>query len=318
MDLNLQYWNEGQSFFQRFLQWVDLLDPTVLLSSKAEILNSRTFLQNYGQTLKIPDEDKKVKEAWKLSLTSVHPDTGNILPTVFRPPALLPIVAPLAIATLIPHKGVKPALFWQLLFQSYTAGFNFANGNASFKEGKNPVKQIFFVFGAVSYTACMGIIPQIMMNRYKLNSPLMQTFLRKIVPVPLFACLSAFNVAAVRASDLENGIEVLDKNGNVVGVSQKAGRKAVEETALSRGVLMGTVAAIPELLISLLRRTQFLRLSPFAQAPIRHMITALVLGLMMPVSFSLFQPTGKIQREKLELNIQSVTQETELYYNRGL
>ncbi|XP_064418903.1 sideroflexin-4 isoform X2 [Latimeria chalumnae] len=295
MDLNLQYWNEGQSFFQRFLQWVDLLDPTVLLSSKAEILNSRTFLQNYGQTLKIPDEDKKVKEAWKLSLTSVHPDTGNILPTVFRPPALLPIVAPLAIATLIPHKGVKPALFWQLLFQSYTAGFNFANGNASFK-----------------------IIPQIMMNRYKLNSPLMQTFLRKIVPVPLFACLSAFNVAAVRASDLENGIEVLDKNGNVVGVSQKAGRKAVEETALSRGVLMGTVAAIPELLISLLRRTQFLRLSPFAQAPIRHMITALVLGLMMPVSFSLFQPTGKIQREKLELNIQSVTQETELYYNRGL
>lgn len=41
----------------------------------------------------------------------------------------------------------------------------------------------------------------------------------------LSAIASAFNVAVVRGSEFEKGVEVTDKNGNVVGISQAAGTK---------------------------------------------------------------------------------------------
>uniref|UniRef100_UPI00398F4327 sideroflexin-4 n=1 Tax=Pristiophorus japonicus TaxID=55135 RepID=UPI00398F4327 len=320
MDVDVgQRSREGQSFFHRFLQWLDILDPTTLLASNKEIENAQTRLQSSPPSLKEMMKDKKIKEALKLTLSSVHPDTGDLLPTVFRASAFTPFAAPLAIAMLLPHKGMKTAVFWQFLFQSYSAGYNLANRNkTTCKDEKIPLKQVLLLVGSVSYTTCLGVFPQFVMHRYGLNSPGMYTLFRKILPVPVLAVASAFNVATVRGFEFEKGIEVADRNGNVVGISQIAGTKAVKETALSRAVLIGTTAAAPNMLVSYLQRTNFIRRYPLALAPIRHIITALVLGLMVPVSFSLYPQTGKINRSSLEPLIQSATTENELYYNKGL
>lgn len=40
--------------------------------------------------------------------------------------------------------------------------------------------------------------------------------------------MSAFTAAVVRSPEFENGIEVMDRNGKVVGVSRKAGEKVGE------------------------------------------------------------------------------------------
>lgn len=48
--------------------------------------------------------------------------------------------------------------------------------------------------------------------------------------------MSAFTVAVVRSPEFENGIEVMDRNGKVVGVSQKAGEKVGEEVEASLGL----------------------------------------------------------------------------------
>ncbi|KAK1166322.1 sideroflexin-4 [Acipenser oxyrinchus oxyrinchus] len=314
---HLQYWRrEGQSFFQRLFHWVDILDPSSLLASDGEIKNSRSLLESKEQANK---DELKVKEAWKLSLSSVHPDTGSVLPLVFRPPAFLPVAAPLVIATLLPHKGVKPALFWQFLFQSYSAGFNYVNRNAtSCKDERIPLKQVLLFVSSVSYATCAGVLPQLAMNRYGLNSPAMQSLFRRIVPVPLFASLSALSVLVVRGEEFENGIEVVDSTGNVVGVSQTAGMKAVKETAISRAALIGTTAAVPNVIVSFLQRTSFIKRSPLVLAPFRHITTALVLGLMIPISFSLFPQAGKVTKEDLDAHIQAATTEPELYYHRGL
>uniref|UniRef100_A0A8C3H5B3 Sideroflexin 4 n=1 Tax=Chrysemys picta bellii TaxID=8478 RepID=A0A8C3H5B3_CHRPI len=224
MDVNLQFWStEGKSFFQRFLHWADILDPTVLLNSNKKIEKSRLLLQTNAQTLQEPLQDKKVKEAWKLSLSSVHPGTGEIIPLVFRPPAFLPLATPLLFASLLPHRGAKQAIIWQFLFHAYTVGFTIANGNATVKaeETALPQKQLLMCTGAVSYSACMGAFPYFVMTQHKLSGP-MQTFFKRILPIPLLACLSVFNVMIVRGTEYENGIEVMDKNGKVIGVSQKS------------------------------------------------------------------------------------------------
>ncbi|XP_032636662.1 sideroflexin-4 [Chelonoidis abingdonii] len=324
MDVNLQFWStEGRSFFQRFLHWTDILDPTVLLKSNEEIEKSRLLLQTSAQTLQEPLRDKTVNEAWKLSLSSVHPGTGEIIPRVFRPPAFLPLATPLFFASLLPHGGAKQAFIWQFLFHTYTAGFTIANGNATAKAEetalpqKLPQKQLLMCTGAVSYAAFMGAVPHYIGSQSRLSGP-MQVFFRKILPIPLLVYLSAFTVMIVRGTERENGIEVMDKNGKVIGVSQKAGNKAVQDTALSRAALFGTAGIISDSLLYFVKRTNFLLRNPHALTPLRVLMTVSTLGALLPVSFSVFPQLGEIKRDDLEKEILSSTEETELFYNRGV
>ncbi|KAF1376002.1 hypothetical protein PFLUV_G00226040 [Perca fluviatilis] len=314
MDPNLLYWkSQGQSVLSRLQIWVNLLDPTHLLSSDAEIQEARSLLGG-GENLNIKDG-----QALALSLSSVHADSGAVLPLVFRPAALLPISAPLVVASFLPHSSVKHALFWQFLLQSYSAGFNHANRNSSSEQSKmRSLKQLLLIAGAVSYATCAGALPQIVINRLGVRSAPIQTFFRSILPIPLSAALAAFNVLIVRSEESETGIQVFDSNGNPVGLSKAAGEKAVRETALSRAALFGTTAAVPNLLVLLIKRTRLFQKNSLLAAPLRHISVAFVLGLMIPVSFSLFPQLGTIRTENVEEQLQAAADSRQLYYHRGL
>ncbi|CAN9500090.1 unnamed protein product [Ophioblennius macclurei] len=314
MDPNLLYWRaEGKSFLSRLLTWFDLLDPTLLLASDAEVQKAHTLL---GREEKLGKEDES---AVTLSLSSVHADSGAPLPLVFRPPAVFPISGPLVLASLLPHSSVKPALLWQLLLQSYCAGFNFAHRNSSSEQGaKTSLRQLLLMAGTVSYTACAGALPQIFINRLNVRSPPVLSFFRTALPIPLSAALAFFNVFTVRNEETESGIQVFDHQGNLVGVSKAAGKQAVRETALSRAALFGMTAALPNLLLLLLRRWRLFQRNSLLTAPVRHVSTALVLGLMLPVSFSLFPQLGTIKREKLEEELKAAAAGGHLFYHRGL
>ncbi|XP_062851328.1 sideroflexin-4 isoform X2 [Trichomycterus rosablanca] len=254
-----------------------------------------------------------------LSLTSVHADTGALIHPVFRPHAFLPISVPLVVASFVPHKGVPPALFWHFLLQGYSAGFNHANRNkTTTTENKTTLKQSVLIMGTVAYSTVAGALPQIILQRLQLSSVSAQAFCRSVLPIPLSACLAAFSVLVVRSEESENGIKVFDSNGNLVGTSKEAGSKAVRETAISRATLFGTTATVPILLLFLLKRAKFVQRNPMLFAPVRHISTAVVLGLMIPVSFSLFPQVGKIKTEYVEKELQTSTNDMELFYHRGL
>ncbi|XP_069546042.1 sideroflexin-4 [Brachyistius frenatus] len=314
MDPNLFQWKtQGQSFLGRLQTWVHLLDPTLLLSSDAEIRKAHASIAS-GEKL-----DKKDEPARILALSSVHADAGAPLPLVFRPPALLPISGPLFVASLLPHSSVKPALFWQFLLQSYSAGFNYANRNSSTEpDKKTSLRQLLLVAGTVSYATCGGALPQIFISRLGVRSPPVQTFFRSILPIPLSAALAFFSVFTVRSEETERGIQVFDDDGNPVGISKAAGEKAVMETALSRAALFGATAALPNLLVLLLKRTRFFQRNSLLVAPSRHISAALALGLMIPVSFSLFPQLGTVKREELEEELQAGAAGRQLFYHRGL
>ncbi|XP_028280086.1 sideroflexin-4 isoform X2 [Parambassis ranga] len=314
MDPNLLFWKrEGQSFLRRLQTWVNLLDPTHLLSSDDEVQKARTLLES-GESL-----NAEVDPAVTLALSSVHADSGNTLPIVFRPPAVFPISAPLVVASLLPHNRVRHALFWQFLLQSYNAGFNFANRNSSSEQKKKmSLTQLLLVTGTVSYATCAGALPQIFMYRLGIRSPPVQTFFRSILPVPLCAALAFLSVQTIRSEEADNGIQVFDYNGNPLGLSKAAGEKAVRETALSRAAMFGVTAGIPSVLVMLLQRTRLFQRNSLLVAPFRHISVAVILGLMIPVSFSLFPQLGTIKREELEEELQAAAVGQQLFYHRGL
>ncbi|NXY15318.1 SFXN4 protein, partial [Atrichornis clamosus] len=209
--------------------------------------------------------------------------------------------------------------FLQFVFHAYTTGFTLVNGNGTPKAEEYSIQQKQFLLGltATSYAACVGALPLAFMNRYALKSSLMQLIVRKLLPPPLLGFTSGFTVAMVRSPEFENGIEVMDRNGKVVGVSKKAGEKAVMETALSRAVLFGTTFFLPEVLMYFVQRAKFVK-NPRALGPVRTFVMMSTLAGMLPVSFSMFPQCGEIKRADLEPEILSSTEETELFYHRGI
>uniref|UniRef100_A0A3B5LAD2 Sideroflexin 4 n=1 Tax=Xiphophorus couchianus TaxID=32473 RepID=A0A3B5LAD2_9TELE len=223
------------------------------------------------------------------------------------------------VASLLPHSGVKAALFWQFLLQSYNAGFSYVHRNSSTeKEKKTSLQQLLLIVGTVSYTTCAGALPQIFIDRLRIRNPPLQTLCRSILPIPLSAVLAFVNVLTVRHQETETGIQVFDCNGNPAGVSKAAASKAVWETALSRAVLFGTTAAVPNLLVLFLQKRGFFQRNSLLMAPCRHISAALVLGTMIPVSFSLFSPAGTINRDSVEEELQAGASGQTLFYHRGL
>ncbi|NXK04821.1 SFXN4 protein, partial [Herpetotheres cachinnans] len=160
-------------------------------------------------------------------------------------------------------------------------------------------------------------LPLIFMNRYTLKSSLTQLVIKKLLPASLLGLMTAFTVVVVRSPEFENGIEVMDRNGKVVGVSQKAGKKAVKETAWSRAVLFGTTFFLPSVLTYFVERAKVVK-TPRALASVRMLMITSVLAGMLPVSLSMFPQCGEIKRADLEPEILSSTEETELFYNRGI
>ncbi|NXC00469.1 SFXN4 protein, partial [Orthonyx spaldingii] len=319
MDANLRFWRaEGQSFFQRFLLWADALDPLLLLKSSKEIKRTRLLIQTNEKTLSEPTQNNQTKQAFLLSLSSVHPDTDKIIPVLFRAPAFMPITLPLVIVSSVQHQA-KHSFFWQFVFHTYTTAFTLINGNGTPKSEEYSLrqKQMVLGLGAVSYSACVGALPLMFMNRYALKSPLVQLVVRKLLPAPLFGLTSAFTVTMVRSPEFDNGIHVMDRNGKVVGVSKKAGEKAVMETALSRAVLFGTAFFLPEVFMYFVQRARFVK-NPRALPPVRMFVVMSVLAGMLPISFSMFSQCGEIKRADVEPEILASTEETEFFYNRGI
>ncbi|XP_029416608.1 sideroflexin-4 isoform X3 [Nannospalax galili] len=291
MEPNLRFGiSERQSFFRRFLQWMDLLDPVNLFISIGSIEKSRQLLFTTEDASKHYLDNRRIKDAWNRSLSTVHPDSSKLIPTLFRPAAFLPVTAPVVIMSMMPAKGMNSMVLPQVCLYGYNTAFTITNGNASY------------------------LIPHMVQMKY----PLENFWLKKALPVVFLAQVSGMNVFACRSFERVRGIEVMDKEGRVIGYSRKAGRKAVRDTAISRAVLFGTSALVPEVTIYFLKRTQFFPLTPLSLKMARVSFTLLIMGLMVPASFGMFPQVGQIQCSKLEEEIQSSTEETELFYNRGV
>ncbi|XP_038429020.1 sideroflexin-4-like [Canis lupus familiaris] len=311
MEPNVRFWiAERQSFIQRFLQWTELLDPTNLVVSVEKIEKSRQLLLT-NEDASIRDlEDPRIKEAWKRSLSTVHPDSSKLIPVPFRPAALLPFTAPMIFFSMLSVKSLKSLILPQISFYTYTTAFNIVNGNASYN--RHLYESLLLGTGVIASSSFFGLFPCLL--QLQLNNAL----LKRALPIIFLTHISAVNVVAVRSLEPIRGIEVMDKEGHVMGYSRKAGTKAVRDTASSRVVLYGTSAFIPEVFSHYFVRTQFFRQHPWSLWTFKLACTVLVMGLMVPVSFSIFPQIERIQCSELEKEIQSATEDTELFYHRGV
>uniref|UniRef100_A0A2K5QPR6 Sideroflexin 4 n=1 Tax=Cebus imitator TaxID=2715852 RepID=A0A2K5QPR6_CEBIM len=251
-------------------------------------------------------EDQRIQEAWKRSLSTVHPDSSNLIPNLFRP------AGELVFFSMMPPKGIASMILPKVYLYAYLTAFSIINGNRSYT--CHPLERSFLGVAAFASSSFIGLIPNFIQMRFSLNT----FFMKRIVPAAVHGQVSGMNVFTSRSLETTKGIAVMDKEGHVLGHSKIAGQKAIRETTVSRGVLLGTSALIPEVFTVFFKRTPFSRTNAGSLWIWKLACTVASMGLMLPISFSLFPQVGRIQCSQLEEDIQSLTEETELFYHRGL
>ena len=294
-----------------------MIDPRTLFTSEARLQASIKLLEDYKNN-KLPEgiTNKELWEAQKVKQAIIHPDTGEKIFMPFRMSGFVPFGSPIVTGLLLPNLTYPQMIFWQWLNQSHNACVNYSNRNAS-----KPTPTSRFVLGYMgAVTSAVGIALSLsaLIKRANNLSPAMKLMVQKFVPFPAVATASTCNVLLMRNSELTEGIEVFDKDENVVGTSKIAAKKALKETAITRMFLPAPILLIPPVVMTFFEKMAFLKNNPRLHLPLNATVTTLSFGFALPVAIALFPQVSSVASDDLEPEIQASTAQTTLYYNKGL
>lgn len=305
------------TFSGRLRHFFDVVDPRTLFTSETKLQESIKLLDDFKEGRLSPDvTNKQLWEAQKIKQAIIHPDTGEKIFMPFRMSGFVPFGTITVTGLLLPNQSFAQMIFWQWLNQSHNACVNYANRNAS-----KPTPVSRFVQGYVgAVTAAVGIAVSLnsLLQRADKFSPAKKMLVQRFIPYPAVATASTLNSVLMRHHELREGIEVVDDQGNVVGTSVVAARRAVMETAITRFFLPAPILVIPPIVMTWLEKKEFLRRWPRLHLPIQAAVCTLCFGLALPVSIAIFPQTTEIGVDQLEPEFREKTARKTLFYNKGL
>ncbi|XP_068799944.1 sideroflexin-5 isoform X4 [Struthio camelus] len=274
------------------------LSRRLLLWARAEqsrLKEAVQLLEDYKHgTLPPGVTNKELWGAQKIKQAIIHPDTNETIFMPFRMSGYIPFGTPIVVGLLLPNQTLASTVFWQWLNQSHNACVNYANRNAT-KVGLN-----------------------VLVQRANKFTPATRLLIQRFVPFPAVASANICNVVLMRHTELEEGIDVLDNNGNLVGSSRIAAKHALLETALTRVVLPMPILVLPPIIMSILEKTSLLRSRPRMILPVQSLVCLAAFGLALPLAISLFPQMSEIETSRLEPEIALATTSKTVVYNKGL
>uniref|UniRef100_A0AAA9S8S8 Sideroflexin 5 n=1 Tax=Bos taurus TaxID=9913 RepID=A0AAA9S8S8_BOVIN len=283
------------SFFGRFRHFLDIIDPRTLFVTERRLREAVQLLEDYKHgTLHPGVTNEQLWSAQKIKQAILHPDTNEKIFMPFRMSGYIPFGTPIVVGLLLPNQTLASTVFWQWLNQSHNACVNYANRNAT-KVGLNVLVQ--------------------KANKF---TPATRLLVQRFVPFPAVASANICNVVLMRYGELEEGIDVLDGDGNLVGSSKIAARHALLETALTRVVLPMPILVLPPIVMSMLEKTALLQARPRLLLPVQSLVCLAAFGLALPLAISLFPQMSEIETSQLEPEIAQATSSRTVVYNKGL
>uniref|UniRef100_A0A8C7A6G8 Sideroflexin 5 n=1 Tax=Neovison vison TaxID=452646 RepID=A0A8C7A6G8_NEOVI len=283
------------SFYGRFRHFLDIIDPRTLFVTERRLREAVQLLEDYKHgTLRPGVTNEQLWSAQKIKQAILHPDTNEKIFMPFRMSGYIPFGTPIVVGLLLPNQTLASTVFWQWLNQSHNACVNYANRNAT-KVGLNVLVQ--------------------KANKF---TPATRLLVQRFVPFPAVASANICNVVLMRYGELEEGIDVLDGDGNLVGSSKIAARHALLETALTRVVLPMPILVLPPIVMSMLEKTALLQARPRLLLPVQSLVCLAAFGLALPLAISLFPQMSEIETSQLEPEIARATSSRTVVYNKGL
>jgi len=309
---------DQSTFWGRVRHFRSITDMRTLLATSETIKESQTILKKYKETGEIPDGD--VERLWKAKQvveTSLHPDTGETIPRIFRVSAFVPANIVICAGMLSPGIGLTGQLFWQWVNQSYNIGLNFANRNASSQVSTPEIATNYTIAVLSSCGLAFGLTK--LANRVTVGRNLVMMF----VPFVSVSVAGVLNVFLMRRNELTEGVNIKTPDGTVVGKSQIAGKKALTMVSGVRVANSVPILTVVPIIFSMLQKTTFLQKRPHLLVPTNLVLIVAALYTTLPCAIALFPQEVPMKPEQLEERFQNLTDEKgnkidTLYFNRGL
>ncbi|XP_062837999.1 sideroflexin-5 isoform X2 [Anolis carolinensis] len=214
---------EQTSFYGRFRHFLDIIDPRTLFVTKSRLKEAVQLLEDYKHGTLAPGvTNKDLWRAQKIKQAIIHPDTNETIFMPFRMSGYIPFGTPIVVGLLLPNQTLASTVFWQWLNQSHNACVNYANRNAT--KPSPTSKFIQGYLGAVISAVSIAVGLNVLIQRANHFTPATRLLIQRFVPFPAVASANICNVVLMRHTELEEGINVMDGDGNIVGSSRIAAR----------------------------------------------------------------------------------------------
>lgn len=299
---------DDTTFYGRWRRVLDLINPMSLLTTEKQVLEAHQLLEKYREGRLPPNiSDQALWNAKWLVDSTIHPDTGNIVPAFFRLSAFIPVNIPIMIGMLLSPKTAFSIPFWQAVNQTYNVGFNYFNRNES-NEFSNQKLAVSYLL-ATSSSVVIAVALDKLIMRYSKGG----FFIRTLGPATALAIAGCANLWVIRYRETIDGVDVYDADGKNIGKSVQAGKDGLYKTTFIRFVMQYTGSFFPVCLAVLMSR-----FGVYPKAGVGRMfsdvaISGTNLSLNIPFCFAFFPQM--VYAANLEKDLKS---SNGFYYNRGL
>ncbi|WKY14347.1 hypothetical protein Q1695_000137 [Nippostrongylus brasiliensis] len=211
------------------------------------------------------------------------------------------------------YKSPAAVIFWQWLNQSFNAVVNYTNRSG---DGGSSSELL------TSYCAATGgaLAAALGLNSLVKNAP---PLLGRLVPFVAVCVANAINIPLMRRSELTNGIDIFDSDGNKLGESKRVAYSAITQVVISRiGMATPTFAFIP-VIVNALDKKPYFKARPHLYGPLQTVLCGIILSVSTPLGCAMFPQTTPIKLSKLEPELQEKIKALPhppsiVYCNKGL
>ena len=244
-------------------------------------------------------EYKEIQEADLVYKAIYHPDTKEKVPYIFRMCAFVPVNLPIVFGMICTKQTLFNVILWQWVNQSYNAGWNYSNRNAT---SPFTQKELAIAYsGAVTASISVALVGRKLNQKYGITSGAVSKlrFVNGLVTLCALSTAGFLNLFLIRMNEMKKGISVVHE-GVDHGLSQKAARKAVITSGLTRCVLPIPLTMVVPLCWKI---TEMIGLAPKgAKGIIALDLLFLVVSMTvsLPMAISLFSQNLKVAKEDLE------------------
>lgn len=267
-------------------------------------------------------EFEKLMDAEKIYSTIYHPDTKKRIPYYFSMRAFMPTNLPIIFGMVCTRQTILNVIFWQWINQTYNAGLNYSNRNAT---STFTTQELGIAYsGAVTTSISIALIGRWLSQKFgsQTGSISSQRFRNGLVSLCALASAGFLNLFLIRYNELNKGV-ILTHKGKEYGVSKEAAKKAVISSGCTRAILPIPLTMLTPFFWKLF---EMMKVAPKGSKGIIFadmLILVVNLTVSMPIALALFKQELTISKDKVEPQFRNIKDENgniieQFTFNKGL